>query len=207
MAVTPDDTEVHDIAQACFAALRAMDTRCPTGLCDFVSSSPYAGKKRKSEPAITWGVTEALRKDWKVEQLEHRYPGSRKRCDRVIELPDESKFWLEIKLAWRTWFYDVVTYNQAFMYDGYFGGEHHSHSVAGDFQKLELIGSDHARYVGLLLVGFDGQNAKMADDMDALAKREKLAARKWSLISDSWVTRHSPECWHRCWFAWRNPPH
>ena len=76
------------------------------------------------------------------------------------------------------------------MYNGYFGGGHHSHSVAGDFTKLERIDSDH------------GRDGKMADDMASLALREGLRKRGWHLLSESWPSRHSGECWNRCWFAW-----
>jgi len=203
MLGTSDTRPVQMIAKAAFRGLREMDAHCPTGLCNYVSCSPYADKKRKDEPAITWGVTEALRKRWQVAQCEHAYPAGRTRCDRVIELADDARLWLEIKLAWRTWFYEVVKHNEPFMYNGYFHGQHKSHSVAGDFAKLERIGAAHARYVALLVVGFDGQDAKMAEDMASLVEREGLVNRGWRLLADSWRTQQSEECWHRCWFAWR----
>jgi hypothetical protein len=195
--------EVEAIAHAVFRALREMDAECPTGLCNYVSCSPYAGQKRKDEPAMTWRVTEALRKRWHVEQCEHDYPQGGGRCDRVVELPDGSRLWLEIKLAWRTWFYEVVEHNDPRAYSGYLGGEHHSHSVAGDFTKLERIDRDHARFVALLVVGFDGRDGQMVEDMAALAEREKLAHRGWHLLLDAWATTQSAECWNRCWFGWR----
>ena len=94
MPVVPDTREVE----------RGMDARCPLGLCNYVSCSPYAGKRRKDEAAITWGLTEALRGGWRVEQWEHAYPDGRGRCDRVVGLADGTRLWLEIKLARRTWF-------------------------------------------------------------------------------------------------------
>jgi hypothetical protein len=199
----PNTKEVEAIAATTFRALREMDAHCPTGLCNYVSCSRYAGEKSKDELAITWGVTEALRKQWQVEQREHAYPSGGERCDRVIECADGARLWLEIKMAWRTWFYEVVKPNAPFFYNGYFGGKHHPHSVAGDFAKLERIGADHARYVALLVVGFDGKDAKMSEDMTSLVEREGLVQRGWRLLSDTWPTRQSDECWHRCWFAWR----
>src|SRR5262245_44393199 len=102
-----------------------MDDQCPTGLSNFVACSPFAGRKHKEESAITWGITKALNSTWEVGQCEHRYPQSRRRCDRVIKLRDGSRLWLEIKLSWRTWFYEVVKHNNQFVYHGYFSGEHH----------------------------------------------------------------------------------
>jgi hypothetical protein len=195
--------EVEQIGHAIFRALREMDAQSTTGLCNYVSCSPFAGKKGKEEAAITWGVTNALRVTWQVEQCEHRYPQGSGRCDRVIELRDKSRLWLEVKLAWRSWFYGIVKHNNEFIYSGYLGGAHHSHSVCGDFRKLELIGSDYARYVALLLVGFDRADGKMADDMAELMQREGLLERGWHLLIDAWPTKQSDECWHRCWFGWR----
>lgn len=203
MSVTPETREIESVANATFRGLRDMDALCPAGLCYYVSCSPYAGKKHKDEAAITWGVTEALGKDWRIEQKGHRYPESRKRCDRVLEFADGTRLWLEVKMAWLTWFYGLIKQNPQFMYNGYFHGDHHSHSVAGDFTKLEQIGSGHARYLALLVVGFDGQDGTMVNDMATLAERERLVERGWHLLSDSWMTRQSDECWIRCWFAWR----
>ncbi|MFH1999833.1 MAG: hypothetical protein ABIK28_09140 [Planctomycetota bacterium] len=200
---TNDTQEIEAVATAAFRALREMDAQCPTGLCNYVSVSPYSGKKRKDEPAMTWGVTKALAENWRVEQSEHDYPEGDGKCDRVLELSDGSRLWLEIKLAWRAWFYEVVKYNDTRAYNGYLGGAYHSHSVAGDFTKLERIGRDHARYVALLVIGFDAADGKMSADMAALAQRENLSQRRWHLLSDAWVTPQSSECWNRCWFGWR----
>lgn len=203
MPTTTDPQVIEAVAAAAFQALREMDAECPTGLCNYVSVSPHAGKKRKDEPATTWGVTRALAKRWRIEQCEHDYPHGGGKCDRIVELPDGSRVWLEIKLAWRSWFYEVVKWNDMRAYNGYLGGAHHSHSVAGDFTKLERIGRDHARYASLLIVGFDGSDAKMSEDVVALAEREKFEDRGWHLLSDPWVTPQSDECWNRCWFGWR----
>lgn len=203
MNTTSNQSEIEAIGQAVFRALREMDASCARGLCAFVSCSPFAGQKRKDEAAITWGVTKSLQSDWSVEQCEHQYPEGGGRCDRVLDLSDGSRLWLEVKLAWRAWFYDVVKHNAPFMYNGYFGGDHHSHSVAGDFAKLERINATHARYAALLIVGFDLKDSQITPDVLALTKREQLAERGWRFMADSWPTQQSIECWHRCWFAWR----
>jgi hypothetical protein len=148
-------------------------------------------------------MTEALRTQWRVEQHEHRYPAGGGKCDRVLELTDNARVWIEVKLAWRTWFFEVRKDNESFYYEGYFTGRNHSHSVAGDFAKLERITSQHGRYVALILVGFDADDAQMDLDMAQLVESEGLEQRGWHLLSDSWVTSQSAECWHRCWFAWR----
>jgi hypothetical protein len=206
MSTVPEDVEVELIAHVAFRALRDMDAQCPTGLSNFVSCSPFAGKNRKDEAAITWALTNALGKRWHVEQCEGRYPEGGGRCDRVVELSDGFRLWLEVKLAWRTWFCKVVKHNDPRAYNGYLNGDYHAHSVAGDFAKLERIGRTHGRYLALLVVGFDGQDGVMVKDMAALAERERLEQRGWSLLSDAWATRQSVECWNRCWFAWRESP-
>jgi len=73
MSLTRDKTEIESVAGATFRALRDMDAGCPGGLCNYVSCSPYAGKKYKEEAAITWGVTEWLSRHWLIEQEQHDY--------------------------------------------------------------------------------------------------------------------------------------
>ena len=202
MSASQKAREIEEVASNTLSGLHEMDLKCDTGLCNYVSCSPFAGKKRKDEAAITWGVTEILQRNWKIDQCEHAYPQSGCRGDRELKLSDGSSLLLEIKLAWRIWFYGVVRYNPTFIYNGYFRGEHHSHSVAGDFKKLESIRLKHTRYVALLVVGFDGKDGKMSEDMVTLAEREQLDRRGWHLIEKSWQTKQSDECWIRCWFAW-----
>src|SRR6185312_15430495 len=100
-----DDEAITELAKTTLRAVRAMDKECPTGLCDFVSASPFTGKLRKNEAALAWGVTEHLKKRYKVDQSERSYTGSRKRCDRVVEIASGVTVWLEMKHAWRQWFY------------------------------------------------------------------------------------------------------
>jgi len=202
------------LRQACdamFHALREMDRECPTGLCDYVSCSPYAGKKGKDEAAITWGVTRHLQESFSIEQAEHGYTRTKRRCDRVVELSDSSKVWLEFKNAWRRWFYGQVNNNNPFFYESYFLGPEHgpdkgrTHSVAQDLVKLEAVPATDASYVGLLIVGFDGKDAQMVADMDRLAQLERLASRGWQVeAAEPWTAKQSTECWHRCWFWWRH---
>ena len=62
MTLKPEKREIESVADATFRALRNMDVQSSARLCDYVSCSPYTGKKQKDEAAITWGVTEALGK-------------------------------------------------------------------------------------------------------------------------------------------------
>lgn len=205
MSVSPEIREIEAVVYATLSGLHEMDLKCDTGgLCNYVSCSPFTGMKRKDEAAITWGVTEILQRNWEIDQCGHDYPQGGDQCDRVLELSDGSLLWLEIKLAWRTWYYEgIVKYNSPFMYNGYLNGNHHSHSVADDFEKLKRIGSKYAKYVALLVIGFDGKDGKMSEDMATLIKREQLDRHGWSLNEKSWQTKQSDECWIRCWFAWR----
>jgi hypothetical protein len=195
---------VGEIAHAMFEALRDMDKCCSTGLCNFVSRSPFAGLRRKDEAAMTWGLTERLQEKWKVQQREHSYPSGGGECDRVIELHDGGRIWLELKLAWRVWFYKQVTYNQERTYRGYLDGSHHSHSFVGDFAKLERITAKDARYLAVLLIGFDGRDGRMTRDVNTLLESQRLQQRGWQFESDSWPSSQSDECWHRCWLVWRD---
>ncbi len=115
---TTNTQEIEAVAADAFRALREMDSQCPTGLCNYVSVSPYVGKTRKDESAITWGVTKMLGEKWDIEQCEHNYPHGGGKCDRVLDLPDDSRLWLELKLTWRAWFYQVVKWNDARAYNG-----------------------------------------------------------------------------------------
>lgn len=196
---------IESLGKSVIESLRSMDDACPTGLCDFVSVSPWAGSQRKDEAALVWGLAERLAPTWNVIQHELRYPGSGKRCDLVLEAADGGIIWIEVKHAWRTWFHDGIHRNAPFFYSGYFHGEHHSHSVASDFAKLEHLFSCDASFVALLLVGFDGRDAGMVEDMNALIERERLSERGWRFLSDGWETSQSEECWNRLWFAWRRP--
>lgn len=198
--------EVEEVGELIFRALREMDAQCPGGLCDYVVCSPFAGKKRRDEAAITWGITAAVSGTWPVSTQECPYPRGRISCDRVIELSD-GPLWLEVKLAWRTWFSStarIVKHNDPFIYETYLGGGHRSHSVAGDFKKLEAgLDLEDARYSAVLLVGFDGKDAKMAADVATLVEREGLVQRGWHIVGMEWPTKQSGECWNRCWYAWR----
>jgi hypothetical protein len=198
-----DGNEIEEVGKAVFEILRKMDSDCPKGLCDFVSQSPYAGRKKKDEAAITWGITKGLQNGWQVEQQEFDYPGDKRRCDRVVQLKNGSRLWLEIKLSWRAWWSSCVVDNKPFFYHGYFTGANHKHSLAGDFRKLAELRGTQTDYVSLLLVGFDRSDSKMAHDMVELQNRERLTEKGWKWISDAWPSHQSDECWHRCWFYWR----
>ena len=197
-------TEIKEVARTALDGLKEMDVHCADGLCNYVSCSPYAGQKQKEEKAIHWGITKILQRKWNTEQNEFPYPRQRrKKCDRQLVLSDGSTVWLEVKLAWHTWFYETVKHNNKFMYEGYFFGNDHSHSVADDFIKLEQIGSMDGRYLALLIVGFDSTIGKMSEDMKKLVENENLDDRGWHIVEKSWQTKQSAECWIRNWFAWR----
>jgi hypothetical protein len=153
---------------------------------------------------LPWGVSEKLCSEFSTEQCERLYKGTQKRCDRVVQLSDGSCVWLEMKHAWRRWYYDGINDNKRSLYNGYFHGDkHHSHSVAGDFEKLEQLRPPEAAYAALLIAGFDADDGVMTDDMNGLAKNERLNERGWRVRSTAWPTKQSAACWHRCWFWWR----
>jgi hypothetical protein len=47
--------EIEQLAETVLRALREMDRECDTGLCDYVSNSPFAGKLKKNEAALALG--------------------------------------------------------------------------------------------------------------------------------------------------------
>ncbi len=151
---------------------------------------------------MTTFITERLQKNWAVEQKVKHYPSSRKLCDRVVSLSDGSLVWLEFKLAWKSWFYDEVYVNNDFYYKGYFGGMHHGHSVAGDFDKMKDITASDGSYLGFLLIGFDDKSGTLLTDMQQLITTKQLAKNWIFLPVEQWVSKGSDQCWHRCWFAY-----
>lgn len=200
-----DKTDITDLPTAMFRALRAMDDECPEGLCNYVSMGPWRGKQGKEEASMTWGLTRALNQTglWRVPDREQAYPGGGGRCDRVVQLADASWLWLEIKRAWRAWYFGHLKRNPHQIYRGYLSGSHHTHSFAGDFHKLERIGPEHGRYLGLLLIGFDLDDAEMQRDVAAVMRNERVADRGWQSATAAWQTAQCSECWIRCWFCWR----
>jgi hypothetical protein len=206
MAAVATKREIEGVGDAVLAALRDMDAACASGLCNYVAATPWAGRKGKDEAAIVWGVTERLQKSFDIEQREHDYPGSREKCDRVLTLADGSAVWIEFKNAWRAWYFERVKHNPSSTYRSYFNGEGRSHAVSHDFRKLEQLRRCDAAYVAVVVVGFDGDDGVMANDLERLATTQELAARGWRMAADSWQTRQNAACWHRCWFWWREVP-
>ena len=214
MSISAVHPVMGPLTTSVFQGLRQMDEACPTGLNDFAQ---LVGLKGKDEPGLTFGITQQLiRAGYAVDQCERHYPGqegkkgARRTCDRFIRLADGSRVWLELKLAWRCWYYGQVKWNNEFHYKGYLFGpdwgpdKSRRTSVAQDIDKLQVLTRDDADFVSVLVVGFDADDSQMVADMAQLAVRAELTSRGWVTPAPAcWPARQSSSCWNRCWFWWK----
>ena len=131
--------------------------------------------------------------------------GKKKCCDIVIEMPDDSRVWLEIKAAWKKYFSsrDGLQTNER-NYGPYLFGGSKSHSAAGDLKKLEVVSNRDASHVAFLLIGFDAADSPMDADVGNMIRAEQLDRRGWrSMPSTPWSDRRCASCRIYPWFWWR----
>jgi hypothetical protein len=129
------------------------------------------------------------------------YPGTRKRCDLVLDLPDGSTLWLEVKGAWREWW---AKKGSLAMYRSYLLAPHvpsvsRSHSAVQDVTKLKWALPPHADYVGLLIVGFDSADDPMDQDIVDLGQYTGLNDKPWASYHEHWDDPYRPGNRVRCW--------
>jgi hypothetical protein len=202
---------MHTIAPILFNLLRQMDAEAvptaagaPTGL------NWYGGHidTRQTEPAWSKRLVELLRKEGFTADCECRYDkDSRDRCDVVINLPEKGKFWIELKGAWKE--YWRLKKND-FIYRSYLlhplvAGldESKSHTVPLDIKKLERLPRTEAAFVGVLLIGFDSDEAPMDADAAELIAAAGLGLEPWSTAATGWRDSHRTGGRVRCWFWYK----
>jgi hypothetical protein len=183
-----------------------MDLACATGLCDY---GTHEGMPAKVEKALHIGLQRHLVAGGYKVVLERPYPGSRKTCDLFVIDSEGHRFWIELKLAWRQWFYEHVKRNKDGLYRPYlFGplvpGWEKTHSVYQDTEKLGLLGPKDGDTVGVVGVGLDSASGEVAADLAELAVLARLRERGWHVTDvRTWIDRHCAECRLTCWFWWK----
>ena len=79
-----------------------------------------------------------------------------------------------------------------------------THTVPLDLKKLTTLHTPDAHRVGMLLIGFDTEEAPMDPDVAELADLASLNRLPWRAAAASWADRHREGCRVRCWL-WQRP--
>jgi hypothetical protein len=163
------------------------------------------GRKLSEEQLIAWLLIDKLRRAGHTVEWEVPYPAlSRKRCDLVIRLNDRCRLWIELKLAWKSWFNcegPPVYSNRS--YRSYLeGGPSRTHSFRHDFDKLGDLNCPGADYRAVCLVGFDCADRPMGGEINAVVQTIRDQGKAWeNLIERSWRDRRCNDfrinvhCW------------
>ncbi|HZL36031.1 MAG TPA: hypothetical protein VFC78_12015 [Tepidisphaeraceae bacterium] len=200
--------------QALLRAIRLMDQEAcklwnnrPTGL------SFYGAHFR---PNLTRPPTET---SWtrRLEQLlplfgfptrrEFRYPDSGESCDSLVMLEDGSTLWLETKGAWKKYWQDEGkegTYWSYLLHPLAPNLGKKDHTAALDLRKLSSLRRPQADFVGLLLLGFDGDNSPMDPDVSHFMELASLGRAPWSTCSAGWADQYRVGCGVKTWL-WHRP--
>lgn len=192
------------------------DRRCSTlqegiehGLCNvklqFADEAlAKTGCKLTEELLISWLLATRLEASGCSVIREHQYPGTREECDLVITLSTDTRVWVEVKHAWKSWFNCDCTTGASSAYKGYLFGDASHKGAAHDFDKLETVASPHAQWIGVLLIGWDSNSRPMYGDVQELVRQKELVKRGWSLAaSRRWADRRNPAFGIATWFWMR----
>ncbi len=162
------------------------------------------GHKLTEELLISWLLAKQLSTTGLSVVREQRYRGSREECDLLVALADKMRFWIEIKLAWKNWLRNDGLKGFSSNYRGYLFGDESHRGTVHDFDKLERVRQPDAQWLGVLLIGFDSNEASMTSDIQELIDKKQLLARGWSLTSkDRWADRRNTSFGISAWFWMR----
>ncbi len=184
--------------------------KSPTGLLDYGRHARPELRRPQTEPEWTKRLAVLLAESGRSVRAEVRYPslsaGRHNRCDLVIG-GCEGPLWLELKGAWKTYW---ARRRGDWIYRSYLlhpivpGLDAKSHTAALDVRKLATIKPKDGSHVGLLLVGFDSQDAPMDHDVAELTRLSNLAGLTWRSWSKEWDDQRRPGERVRVWL-WIQP--
>lgn len=176
-----------EINQLLLSTLRDIDAEAmpvegdyPTGLWWYTGHLDRDRKSRKvlnSEVEWTRRMAELLPGNkHSLRASEQKFPGSRQRCDVVIDIGKPKPFWIEVKGAWRAYF-DPPKPNKAY--------EKHLHAAAADVEKLQTLTPSDACGIAFVLVGFDQPKLPItAEHLDIVCA--KVTDPDWTSSSVEW---------------------
>lgn len=146
------------------------------------------GKKLSEETLIAWLIFRRIRDTGFRVDWERSYPGQRrKKCDLVVHLDENTLFWIEVKLAWKSWFECIrgpVLENPN--YESYLFGVSKTHSLNHDFEKLAAGRFQPWDDRVICLIGFDSFDSPMDQDVKKVASLHP----DWELHNeDHWADR------------------
>ena len=202
------------LAERLFSALRKIDAEAttaragsPTGLNWYGAHVRPDEKRPKTEPHWSRRLAELLRADGLEADCEVPYPptsGARTRCDLVVAL-DGTKTWIEVKGgAGRSIGAGMEARICTARTSLVPGLDPKTHTAALDLEKLGTLNAPVASQVGLLLVGFDSQEAPMDGDVHELVRLAELDVEPWTATLTGWPDAARPGQRVRCWF-WLRP--
>jgi len=206
---------LNQLASDLFKHLQAMDgeANSSAGYCFHAGLNNYSIYKglsgKKYENSWNDRLAELLGNNGNTTSREFRYPDSKKKCDIVIKSNNGKSIWLEVKSAWKYWFSSTsgkLEKNSPQIYRSYLLGNsantlNKTHSVVQDIEKLSLLDSNLADYIGLLIIGFDIQEDPIDPDMEELIETMNLKEQGWKVFGpEIWLDRNHPDCRYNCWF-------
>jgi len=213
--------EISALASHLFESLRQMDAEAvtmrdghPAGLSWYGAHTRPDSKKSRTEPEWSKRLAKLLRDRGFLANCEHRYPApnARKKCDLMISTSESDggeKFWIEVKGAWKHWWLQRggERIYHSYLFHPLVAGldQSKTHTAALDLRKLREITRTVGTHIGLLLVGFDGENP-MDPDVQDFVRLAKLDDRAWQMHKDSWPDTRRDGQFVRCWCWLREVP-
>lgn len=209
-------TAIDDFAQTLFKLLRRMDGEAvptakgsPTGLNWYGGHFEPDKKRPRSEVCWSLRLAELLPEHGYPTRAEVSYPElPRCKCDDVVSLPSGETLWLENKGAWKDYWLKQrrpLIYRSYLLHPLVEGLDaSKSHTVPLDLKKLATLTKPLADYVALLLIGFDRDDAPMADDVRELVRLSGLDHSPWTSAEQEWQDPYRAGANVRCWF-WCRP--
>ena len=192
------NSEISRLLNIILDALCEIDNECRTlrngiehGLVNV--KLEFAGRRLTEEPLIACLAREKLKASGvEVHPDEVPYPGSGKRCDVVIDLPDSSRLWLELKLASKAWFNCVgpPEYSNP-AYATYLDGRDRTHSLRHDFEKLRSANLPAGDHRAVCLIGFDCAAKPMDSDVAKIVRQARGSAPWEAAAERHWPDRRS----------------
>lgn len=209
-------SSVTQFLENSIAAVREIDTDCKTLLNDIEhglvnvklefrdQAIAELRKRLTEEQLIAWLMTSKLRGQGYSLEWEVPYPHDRrKKCDLVVALSNETRLWLELKLAWKAWFNckgGPALFNP--FYQSYLSGEHRTHSFAHDLKKLAGAKLPDADSRVVMLIGFCTAKSPVSMDASAIVRDFEYENVHWELAASShWPDRRAQDfqievcCW------------
>jgi hypothetical protein len=211
---TRTSSSVKDLGSQLFQCLQQMDSEANQPHAGYQTGLSWYGghyrpdlKKPQTEPSWVWRLKELLLDLNRSAEREIPYPSLKQcKCDLRIALPSGDRLWLEVKGAWKDYW---CKNNREWIYRPYLlhplvaDLDPKTHTAALDLQKLNSLTAKDAKYIGLLLIGFDSKEHPWNRDINLFMKLTGLDSSPWNRFSKRWPDPYRAGCRVNCSFWYR----